>query len=42
LGQQALAEKNSKTARTLNHVALAIGLVFIVLLIVNQIMAHKE
>ncbi|XP_048010221.1 synapse differentiation-inducing gene protein 1-like isoform X2 [Megalobrama amblycephala] len=35
-GQQALAEKNSKTARTLNHVGVAIGLVFLVLLIILQ------
>ncbi|XP_051721061.1 trafficking regulator of GLUT4 1-like [Ctenopharyngodon idella] len=33
-GQQALAEKNSKTARTLNHVGVTLGLVFIVLYII--------
>ncbi|KAK7146869.1 hypothetical protein R3I94_009651 [Phoxinus phoxinus] len=41
-GQQALAEKNSKTARTLNHVAVAIGLVFAVLFIVLEVMAMKN
>ncbi|XP_067255224.1 proline rich transmembrane protein 1B-like [Chanodichthys erythropterus] len=35
-GQRALAEKNSKTARTLNHVALAVGLVFLVVFIILQ------
>ncbi|XDV40815.1 hypothetical protein PO909_009816 [Leuciscus waleckii] len=36
-GQQALAEKNSKMARTLNHVAFAIGLVVTVFVIVYQV-----
>ncbi|XP_026140906.1 tumor suppressor candidate 5 homolog [Carassius auratus] len=36
-GQRELAEKNSKTARTLNHVALGIGLVVIVVIIISQI-----
>ncbi|KAK9961393.1 hypothetical protein ABG768_009183 [Culter alburnus] len=35
-GQQVLAEKNSKTARTLNHVGVAIGLVFLVVFIILQ------
>ncbi|XDV40811.1 hypothetical protein PO909_009813 [Leuciscus waleckii] len=36
-GQQALAEKNSKMARILNHVAVAIGLVVTVFVIVYQV-----
>ncbi|XP_051576237.1 interferon-induced transmembrane protein 1-like [Myxocyprinus asiaticus] len=33
-GQQQIAEKNSKTARTLNHAALGIGLAFLVVYII--------
>ncbi|XP_016313701.1 tumor suppressor candidate 5 homolog [Sinocyclocheilus anshuiensis] len=36
-GQRELAEKNSKMARTLNHIGLGIGLVVIVLIIIIQI-----
>ncbi|XP_026139109.1 synapse differentiation-inducing gene protein 1-like [Carassius auratus] len=36
-GQRELAEKNSKTALTLNHLGLGIGLVIIVLIIISQI-----
>ncbi|KAF4102823.1 hypothetical protein G5714_015706 [Onychostoma macrolepis] len=36
-GQQELAEKNYKMARTLNHIGLGIGLVVIVLIIIIQI-----
>ncbi|KAK9961384.1 hypothetical protein ABG768_009174 [Culter alburnus] len=35
-GQRALAEKNSKMARTLNHVGVAVGLVFLVVFIILQ------
>ncbi|XP_056101060.1 trafficking regulator of GLUT4 1-like [Rhinichthys klamathensis goyatoka] len=41
-GQQALAERNSKTARTLNHVAVAMGLVVTVLVIVYVVMVYKN
>ncbi|KAK2903533.1 hypothetical protein QQF64_009328 [Cirrhinus molitorella] len=33
-GQRELAERNSKTARTLNHVAVAIGISFIAFIII--------
>ncbi len=33
-GRRELAEKNSKTARTLNHVAVALGLIIIVVYII--------
>ncbi|XP_043116665.1 cysteine-rich and transmembrane domain-containing protein YDL012C-like [Puntigrus tetrazona] len=36
-GQRELAEKNSKTALTLNHAALGIGLILIVLVIIVNI-----
>ncbi len=36
-GQRELAEKNSKTARTLNHIGLGIGLVVIVVIIIIHI-----
>ncbi len=36
-GQRELAETNSKTALNLNHAALGIGLIVIVLLIIVQI-----
>ncbi|KAF4102822.1 trafficking regulator of GLUT4 1-like [Onychostoma macrolepis] len=36
-GQREIAEKNSKTARTLNHIGLGIGLVVIVVIIISQI-----
>ncbi|XP_067252878.1 synapse differentiation-inducing gene protein 1-like isoform X1 [Chanodichthys erythropterus] len=35
-GQQALAEKNSKMARILNHLAVAVGITIFVLLIISQ------
>ncbi|XP_059364791.1 synapse differentiation-inducing gene protein 1-like isoform X1 [Carassius carassius] len=41
-GQQELAEKNSKTALTLNHFALALGLIFIVLYIIFQVVLFKN
>jgi hypothetical protein len=36
-GDQITAERKSKTARTLNHVALGIGLTFLVLYIIGMI-----
>ncbi|KAK9961388.1 hypothetical protein ABG768_009178 [Culter alburnus] len=41
-GQQALAEKNSKTARILNHASVAIGLVIIVAFIILQIVLNTR
>ncbi|XP_048009522.1 proline-rich transmembrane protein 1-like [Megalobrama amblycephala] len=41
-GQQALAEKNSKTARTLNHVGVALGIVFIVLVIILEFVVFNN
>ncbi|XP_077070816.1 synapse differentiation-inducing gene protein 1-like [Siphateles boraxobius] len=41
-GQQALAKKNSKMARTLNHVGVAIGLVLTVSVIVYQVVVIKN
>ncbi|XP_059364421.1 synapse differentiation-inducing gene protein 1-like [Carassius carassius] len=38
LGQRELAEKNSKTTLILNHAALGVGLVFIVLLIIVNVL----
>ncbi|XP_052475400.1 synapse differentiation-inducing gene protein 1-like [Carassius gibelio] len=38
-GQRELAEKNSKTTLILNHAALGVGLVFIVLLIIINVLA---
>lgn len=36
-GRRELAVKNSKTARTLNHVAVALGLIFTVLFIIYEV-----
>ncbi|RXN03247.1 tumor suppressor candidate 5-like protein [Labeo rohita] len=36
-GQRELAEKNSKMARTLNHIGLGIGICIIVVVIISQI-----
>ncbi|KTG06020.1 hypothetical protein cypCar_00018973 [Cyprinus carpio] len=41
-GQRELAESNSKTARTLNHVALTIGLILIVLYIICNVVMFKN
>ncbi|XP_043117770.1 proline rich transmembrane protein 1B-like [Puntigrus tetrazona] len=35
-GQRQLAEKNSKIARTLNHIGLGIGLTVIIIIIITQ------
>uniref|UniRef100_A0A8C5GFA4 CD225/dispanin family protein n=1 Tax=Gouania willdenowi TaxID=441366 RepID=A0A8C5GFA4_GOUWI len=39
MGNQAAAERSSRTARTLNHVALGIGIGFIILWIVYTAVA---
>ncbi|XP_016339412.1 synapse differentiation-inducing gene protein 1-like [Sinocyclocheilus anshuiensis] len=41
-GQRELAERNSKTALTLNHAALALGLILIVLYIICQVVLFKN
>ncbi|KTG01627.1 hypothetical protein cypCar_00043185 [Cyprinus carpio] len=41
-GQRELAERNSKTARTLNHVAVALGIICTVLLFVYVFVLEKN
>lgn len=41
-GQQQIAEKNSKMARMMNHIALGIGLAIIVAYIVYFVVAIKH
>ncbi|KAF4102816.1 synapse differentiation-inducing gene protein 1-like [Onychostoma macrolepis] len=41
-GRRELAEKNSKTARTLNHVAVVLGLISIVLYIIYQVVLFQN
>ncbi|XP_001922296.1 dispanin subfamily A member 2b-like isoform X2 [Danio rerio] len=39
-GQRELAEKNSKTARTLNNFGVGLGIVFIIMAIVLRVIIH--
>jgi len=41
-GQQQIAERNSKMARTVNHIALGIGLAVIVVYIACIIVVHSK
>ncbi|XP_009290906.1 dispanin subfamily A member 2b [Danio rerio] len=41
-GHRELAEKNSKTARTLNHVGVGLGIVFIIMVIVIQVVLESR
>ncbi|KAK9961386.1 hypothetical protein ABG768_009176 [Culter alburnus] len=41
-GQRALAEKNSKMARILNHLAVAVGITIFVLLIISEFVLTEK
>jgi len=41
-GQQQIAERNSKMARTVNHIALGIGLALLVVYIVCIIVVEQQ